>query len=121
VNGTLTFQPGQTTKTVTVLVNGDQIAEIDETFFVDLSGATNATIGDPRGVGTIIDDDSQPTISIGDVTVTEGNSGTVNANFQVSLSSASGQTVSVGYSTADGTAPARRYTAIGGSPFHPDR
>ena len=50
------------------------------------------------------------------MTVTEGNSGTVNANFQVSLSSASGQTVSVGYSTADGTATAGSdYVAIGGS------
>ena len=116
VSGTLTFTPGQTSKTVTVQVNGDLIAEIDETFFVDLSGATNATIGDSRGVGTIIDDDAQPTISIGDVTVTEGNSGTVNANFQVSLSSASGQTVSVGYSTADGTATAGSdYVAVGGS------
>ena len=116
VSSTLTFTPGQTTKTVTVQVNGDLIAEIDETFFVDLSGATNATIGDSRGVGTIIDDDTQPTISIGDVTVTEGNSGTVNANFQVSLSSASGQTVSVGYSTADGTATAGSdYVAVGGS------
>ena len=89
--GTLTFAPGETTKTVTVLVNGDLIAEVDETYFVDLSNATNATIGDSRGVGTIIDDDGQPTISINDVTVTEGNSGIVNANFSVSLSSASGR------------------------------
>ena len=115
-SGTLTFTPGQTSKTVTVQVNGDLIDEIDETFFVDLSGATNATIGDAQGVGTIIDDDAQPTISIDDVTVTEGNTGTVNANFTVSLSSASGQTVSVGYSTADGTAIAGSdYVAIGGS------
>jgi ribosomal protein L35AE/L33A len=115
-SGTLTFTPGQTSKTVTVQVNGDLIAEIDETFFVDISGATNATIGDSRGVGTIIDDDAQPTLSIGDVTVTESDTGMVNANFTVSLSSASGQTVSVGYSTEDGTATAPAdYTATGGS------
>ncbi|HKB19631.1 MAG TPA: Calx-beta domain-containing protein, partial [Gaiellaceae bacterium] len=115
-SGTLTFTPGQTSKTVTVFVNGDVIDEIDENYFVDLSDATNATIGDGRGVGTIIDDDDQPSISIGDATVTEGNGSTVNASFSVSLSSASGQTVSVGYATADGTATAGNdYVATGGS------
>ena len=55
-------------------------------------------------------------VSINDVTVTEGNSGTVNANFTVSLSAASGQTVSVDYATADGTATAPGdYTAAGGN------
>ena len=106
--GPLTFTPGQTTKTVTVLVNGDTLDELDETYFVDLSNASNANIGDSHGVGTIIDDDAQPTLSINNVTVTEGDTGMVNANFTVSLSSASGQTVSVGYSTADGTATAAR-------------
>ena len=115
-SGTLTFAAGQTTKTVTVLVNGDTLDELDETYFVDLSNATNANIGDSHGVGTIIDDDGQPTLSINNVTVTEGDTGMVNANFTVSLSSASGQTVSVGYSTADGTATAPGdYTAAGGN------
>ena len=39
-SGTLTFAPGQTTKTVTVLVNGDRIAEADEYFYVELTGVT---------------------------------------------------------------------------------
>lgn len=47
-----------------------------------------------------------PTISVNDVSVTEGNSGTVNATFTVSLSAASTQTVTVNYATADGTATA---------------
>ena len=115
-SGTLTFTPGQTTKTVTVLVKGDLLAEIDENYFLDLTNAVNATITDPRGVGTIIDDDGEPTLSIDDVTVTEGNSGSVNANFSVSLSAASGETVSVGYATADGTAAAGSdYVAAGGN------
>ena len=59
-SGTLTFAAGETKKTVTVSVNGDTEDESDETFFVDLSTAVNATISDSRGVGTIIDDDYTP-------------------------------------------------------------
>jgi len=43
-------------------------------------------------------------ISVSDVTVTEGNSGTVNATFQVTLSAPSSQQVTVTFSTGDGTA-----------------
>ena len=50
------------------------------------------------------------------MTVTEGNSGTVNAAFTVSLSAASGQTVTVNYATANGTAVAPGdYTAASGT------
>ena len=56
-SGTLTFTTGQTTKPVTVQVNGDTTVESDETFFVNLSGASGAAIGDNQGVGTIRNDD----------------------------------------------------------------
>jgi hypothetical protein len=56
-SGTLKFAPGETTKTITVLVNGDAKAEADEHFFVNLSRARNATLADVRGVGTVFDDD----------------------------------------------------------------
>ena len=56
-------------------MNGDLLDEIDENFTLNLSGAVNATISDGVGVGTITDDDGEPTLSIDDVTVTEGNSG----------------------------------------------
>ena len=69
-SGTLTFAPGETSKTITVLVNGDRLAEPNETFVVNLSSATNATIADGQGVGTIVDD--EPRISISDVTQAEG-------------------------------------------------
>ena len=48
---------------------------------------------DRRGTATITDDDTQPTVTIGDVTVTEGHTGEVNANFPVTLSSAAPATV----------------------------
>ncbi len=53
----LTFAPGQTSKTVTVNVAGDTIKETNETFTVNLSGASGATIFDGQGVGTILNDD----------------------------------------------------------------
>jgi ribosomal protein L35AE/L33A len=101
----LTFTPGQTTKTITVTVNGDVVSEGDETFFVNLTSPTNATIADAQGVGTIIDGDNA-TISINDVSVTEGNSGTVAATFTVTLSNPSASNVTVTWQTANGTATA---------------
>jgi len=50
-SGTLTFTAGQTSQTVTVLVNGDTTVELDETFSVHLSNAINATISDADGTG----------------------------------------------------------------------
>ena len=92
---TVMFQPGQTTRPVSVVVNGDLVDEPDEFFVVDLSAPVNATLGDSHGVGTITDDDGAPVLSIDDVAVTEGNTGTVNASFTVTLSAASGQEVTV--------------------------
>ncbi len=114
--GVLTFTAGQLTRTITVAVNPDTIDEVNETYFLNLSNATNATIADNQGVGTIIDDDGLPSLSVNDVTVIEGQSGTVNANFTVSLSAPSGQSVSVGWTTADGTATSPAdYVGGGGS------
>ena len=58
VFGTLTFAPGETSKTVVVPVNGDLLLEANETFFVNLSSPTNALIADNQGVATIRDDDT---------------------------------------------------------------
>ena len=74
--GTLTFAAGQATKQVTVLVNGDLLDEANETYFLNLANAANATIADGQGLGTITNDDGPPSLSVNDVTVTEGDSGT---------------------------------------------
>lgn len=114
-SGTLTFAPGVTSQPVTVIVRGDTLDELDETYFVNLSGATNATIADNQGLGTITDDDATPSLTINDISVTEGDAGTVNAVFTVSLSASSGQTVTVNFATADNTAIAPAdYTSTGG-------
>lgn len=104
--GTIRFFPGQTVQQVSVPIVGDRIDEDDETFLVLLSKPINATIVDGRGDGTIIDDDPVVSLAIDDVTVVEGNAGTVNATFVVRLDAPSGRKVSVEYSTADGTATA---------------
>jgi hypothetical protein len=116
--GTVTFNAGETSKTITVVVNADTINEPDETFFVNLSNSVNATIADGQGLGTIINDDdtSLPSVAINDVSIGEGNSGTTNAVFTVNLSAASGQMVTVTYSTANGTATAGSdYVATSGT------
>jgi Calx-beta domain len=101
--GTVTFAPGETSKTITVLANGDRLGEPHETFFVNLSSATNAAIADGQGVGTILDD--EPRVSIGDVTRAEGRKNqTTLFTFAVTLSAAYDQAVTVSYHTANGTA-----------------
>lgn len=66
-SGTLTFAAGETSKTISVAVTGDTTVESDETFNVNLSNASNATIGDSQGVGTILNNDSsQPPPQQGD-------------------------------------------------------
>ncbi len=101
--GTLTFAPGETSKTITVLVNGDRSAEPNETFFVNLSNPTNAVINDGQGAGTILDD--EPRISIGDVSKKEGNGNKKTLfTFTVTLSAAYDQAVTMSFRTADGTA-----------------
>ena len=55
--GTLTFAPGETTMTITVVINPDQKKDADEIFFIDLSEAVNALLLDDQGLGIILSDD----------------------------------------------------------------
>ena len=115
-SGTLTFAPATTTATVTVSVTGDLLDENDETFFVNLTNATNATIGDAQGQGTILDNDPLPVLSAAGCSTTEGNGGTTPCTFGITLAPVSGRTVTVAYATADGTATAGSdYTATSGT------
>ncbi|MEQ1543980.1 DUF4347 domain-containing protein, partial [Methyloglobulus sp.] len=114
--GTLTFAAGITTQFVTVSITDDTVYEgaIGETFNVNLSGATNATIADALGIGTITDNDGTPTLSLtGPAAVNEA-AGTL--TYTVTLSNPSASAVTVNYTTTDGTAVAGSdYTASTGS------
>src|SRR5262249_27389221 len=103
-SGTLTIPAGQTSGTITVLVNGDRLRESNKTFLVNLGNPNYGGIADGQGQGTTVDDD--PRITINDVTTTEGNSGTMAFAFTVSLSVAYDVPVTVNYATANGTATA---------------
>ena len=69
-NGTLTFTQGQTSQSITVLVQGDTAPEVDETFLVNLSNPVNAsctaTGADCQGQGTINSDDGSPGVADGE-------------------------------------------------------
>lgn len=108
VSGTLTFNPGQTSKTILVPVFGDRQVEPLEQFWVQLRNAKGATITNAWGTVTIVDD--EPRIQIASGTTVEGNDGPTTVDFSVNLVDVLGyplaydQAVSVRYSTADGTA-----------------
>jgi hypothetical protein len=105
-SGVLAFAPGETTKLVTVSIVPDLLDEAAETFDLSLSAPSGAAIADGLGVGTIVDDDPLPTLSISDAGATEGTATAGVATFTVTLSAASGLPVQVGYATVAGTATA---------------
>ena len=120
--GTLTFAAGETVKTVSVAVTGDTMVELDEQFTLNLSAPVNAVIGDGVGVATIVNDDvdtapsTPPAVSIADLAVAEGDGEHSHFMFTVTLDKASDETVTVQYSTSDGTAIAGvDYTATTGT------
>jgi hypothetical protein len=105
----LSIPAGQTSASFNVTINGDTAVEGNETFTVNLSNPSNATLADAQGMGRITNDDLA-TLSIGDVTVDEGNSGATTASFVVRLSAPMPNPVYYDIATGNGT-------AAGGSDF----
>ena len=126
-SNTLTFNPTETAKTVTVNLVNDDVAEDTETFRLRLSNpSSNATVGnDDPAVATVLDDDALPKLSVSDAPVaTEGST----ATFSVELSRSSTQTVTVGYAAVvdpfggDAAAtPGQDFTAVAGTLAIPAR
>jgi uncharacterized repeat protein (TIGR01451 family) len=108
-----TIPAGSSTYSFTVLVNGDTTPETNETFFVNVTNVTGATVTDGQGQGTIVNDDAAPNLTINDVSLSEGNAGTTTFTFTVSLSAPAGAGgVTFDIATANGTATAPSdYTA----------
>ena len=100
-DATLTFAPGETSKSVTVPIVDDDLDEEDETFTVMLSDPSGATVATDAATGTIEDDDDPPELGVEDVTASEDAG---DLTFVVTLSAASGREVTVSYATSDGTA-----------------
>jgi hypothetical protein len=105
--GTVTFAPGELTKTFTVDIVGDKIDENpDETFTVTLAAATGSTVttsGNGQGNVTITDDDAAPTVTLAEVSQPEGNNNSV-ALFTVKLSNPSDVNTTYDITNTDVTA-----------------
>ncbi|GAB3332649.1 hypothetical protein GCM10027429_12250 [Marivirga atlantica] len=119
-SGDITISGGSTTGSITLNMTSDVIYEPGgESLNVAINSTTisGATVGSPSSVAlTITDDDSQPTITINDVTQNEGIAGTTNFTFTISLSNPSSETIGVNYASADGSALAGvDYTSVSGS------
>lgn len=111
---TVTFAPGQTSRTVSVAIINDTLDEVDEAFTLTIAGVTAGQVGAASGSVIITDDDvAASPVSIADASVTEGNAGTVTMTFPVSLSAAQGTAVTLRVDTVAGTATAGAdYTSV---------
>ena len=113
-SGTLTFNPGETTRTISVPILGDTTSEPDEDFTVTLSTPTNATLGAAQAAGVIrnndvapapTNNDTPPTVGIANASAPEGNTGVSTLTFPVTLvGPPHTQPITVRYGTANGTA-----------------
>jgi hypothetical protein len=117
--GTLTFAPGETTRTVTLSVVGETAVEAHENFFLNISNLSGGgTITDAQGEITILNDDGAAGLSIADDSTVEGNPGPPAPDnlHLVTLSAVSASAVTVDFATADDTATAGAdYVATSGT------
>jgi hypothetical protein len=108
-SGTVAFKPNQTSRPLGVAVCGDAAVEDNERFRVRLSNPVGATIQDPTGRVIINNNNAPPpappalpSVSIGDVSVPEGNAGTAIQNATVKLSAPTNQSVTASLSILPG-------------------
>jgi len=98
VNGNLTIPTGLLSRLITISVIDDLFYEGNETFTLTLSSPLNGTIADNVGIGTIIDNDPIPSLSVADAFGTETNG---LLTFTVSLDALSSQAINFNYRTLD--------------------
>jgi CSLREA domain-containing protein len=105
-SGSVTITAGSTSAPIDVTVSGDTVYELDETFFVNLTGATGGTITDNQGLGTITNDDAAPTLAINDRSINEGTASGTSTSFTFTVTKTGGTDVNatVNFATGDGTA-----------------
>ncbi|MBI5565053.1 MAG: hypothetical protein HY870_09165 [Chloroflexi bacterium] len=102
-NGTLVFQPGQISKTISINILGDTVDEgVSENFSVQVSNPIGATLADGQAAGTITDDDTARLTQTIGPEVLEGNSGFTPAVFTVTLSTAANFTITLDYDVSSG-------------------
>ena len=114
-SGTVNFEPGETSKVITISVNGDSEFEADETFTVKLSNALGASIQTDSAGGMIQNDDSQVTITATDASKREGSSGTTAFTFEVTRTGDTSNPVTVTYTLTGRGAHAADANDFGGT------
>lgn len=107
-NSTVVIPGGITSVVRSVPLRGDVVYERDEYFQIVVSNAHGATIGDGNGIGTILNDDPLPSLTISDCGADEGNIGTAACNFVVQLSAPSAFETAFTLTTRQGTATSGR-------------
>ncbi|MDE0178032.1 MAG: hypothetical protein OXP36_05495, partial [Gammaproteobacteria bacterium] len=105
-SGTLSFAAGQTELMVSVELMDDALDEHDEVFAVTLSNPMYVMLGDAAAVGTIVDDDAAPSLSIADASGGESDGDMM---FTVSLDAESALPISVDWATGDMATPGDAY------------
>ena len=119
--GTLVLPAGTTSLALPVAVQGDLVDEDNETFLVTLRNSDHAVLDDPQALGTILDDDAPPSLSVTGTTVAEGNAGHTIALVRVSATAPAGRPIRVGYATASSTAVSGRdFLAASGTLVFPE-
>lgn len=102
-SGTATITAETTSTSISLTIVDDSLDEDNETVIITLSNPTNATLGTSTYTYTINDNDATPTIAFNS-TSSSGAESVTSVDLPVSLSAASGRTVTVNYAVTGGTA-----------------
>jgi hypothetical protein len=102
-SSSVTIPAGQTSGAIVVPILGDKRFEANETLTVTLTSVSGAALGTSTATGTITNDDQKPTLSINSVSQIEGNSGTSQMIFTLSLSAPSDSDTVIPFNTQDGS------------------
>ncbi|HLQ44240.1 MAG TPA: Calx-beta domain-containing protein, partial [Planctomycetaceae bacterium] len=112
--GTISFSPGETTKTITVNITGDSTIELDESFTVTLSNVSGAGLGTATATGTIVNDDASLSIAATSATKSEGNSGNTAFTFTITRTGSTSGSASVNFAVAGSGSSAADDADFGG-------
>ena len=115
-SGTLTIPAGETSATIQIPIINDAVYEGEKQFTVSIRNPVNATLGTAVATVTLTDDDPIPSVSFSDPAAATLSESNATVSFDVVLSSACGDPVTVHYATSDGSAVAGGdYTAQSGT------
>ena len=107
LGGTITFLAGSSTAVLLLDPTADTTVELNENVLITLLGGTGYTVSgtNSSATNTVVNDDTA-SITIGDVSIVEGNSGTKTMTFTIMLDKNVDTGFTLNYATANGTAVA---------------